>query len=70
MERMPIKSENLLAIDYDPQQKVITVTFKGGVIYLYYDVPEKVYRALITAESKGIYFSEHIRDQYACEQIT
>jgi len=70
MEQLPIKSAHFVDVDYDREQKILTITFKGDVVYQYSEVPENVYRGLITAESKGIYFSEHIRDKYAYEQIT
>lgn len=37
---------------------------KGGGLYVYYDVPIRVYRGFVTASSKGHYFWVHIRNNY------
>lgn len=42
----------------------LLVTFKSGAIYSYDDVPIKVFKELITAESHGRYFSKNIRTKY------
>lgn len=57
-------------IDYDPQQRCLTVTFITGRVYQYDDVPGDVAGAFATAPSKGAYFNRYIRDRYAFREIT
>ena len=41
------------------------VWFVGsGGPYTYYGVPEQVYRAFLSAPSKGRFFNDHIKDRY------
>lgn len=42
----------------------------AGDIYVYYDVPVKVYRKLVSAPSKGHYFWQAIRNKYAYSKLT
>ena len=37
-------------------------------VYRYFDVPYSVFDELMSAESKGAYFNEHVRDMYAYEE--
>lgn len=54
---------------------VLTVTFRNGRVYRYYDVPEDVYAALYAAEttggSTGRTFNELVRNaDFGAEEIT
>ena len=43
----------------------LSVWFRpSGRLYVYEDVPEALYRALMEAPSKGAFFNEHIRDAF------
>ena len=55
----------------DPQHvgKVLEITFKNGSKYKYDHVPPKVTKAFESASSKGAFFHEHIRSQYAALKI-
>ena len=59
-----VESSMLHAIGYDPELRVLEVIFNSGGIYLYRDVPQDVYDALMSADSKGQYFHEVIRERY------
>lgn len=53
----------------------VYVQFKGknggaGEIYVFYDVPIKVYQRWVTASSKGHYFWVHIRNKYYYRKLT
>jgi len=43
--------------------------FRDGDIYRYFDVPVQWYEAFLAAESKGRYFSRHIRHEFRYEQV-
>ena len=51
------------------------VQFKGnnggpGDIYIYYDVPNKVWRQFVSAPSKGAYFWRYIRNTFTYAKLT
>ncbi|HEY0177393.1 MAG TPA: KTSC domain-containing protein [Pedobacter sp.] len=45
------------------------MTFRSGNIYVYKDVPQKVYSDLKIAGSKGRYFNHYIKNRYAFEHL-
>ncbi len=59
---VPVKSEQLAAIGHDPSREVLAVRFKrGGALYHYSGVTKELHAAFLDAESKGAFFSRHIR---------
>ena len=53
----------------------VIVQFKGdkggpGDVYIYYDVPIRVYRRWQSAQSKGHYFWQYIRNYYKYSKLT
>jgi hypothetical protein len=66
MQRQDVESTVIDAIGYS---HVLEIRFESGRIYQYYDVPEEVYNAMLTAPSKGKYFNEHIRGKYSYQEI-
>ncbi len=65
---LQLKSSVIRAVDYDPEVETLEVRFVTGRMYVYFDVPEQEYGALLTARSAGEYFNTHIRDRYRCEE--
>lgn len=56
-------------IGYDADEETLGVTFRSSeATYYYYGVPASVWRELSSAASKGGYYNEHIKGQYACEK--
>lgn len=51
-------------IAYDPETKVLKVTFQSGGTYDYFGVPQKVVKDWLAAESAGRYFHKHVK-QYS-----
>jgi len=70
MNRSPVSSSNLVSVGYDAGQRLLEIEFKGGRVYQYTGVPERVYSGLMNASSHGSYFHKHIRDRYPTRQIT
>jgi len=58
------ESSNVNGFSYDSVSQILTVEFKSGVRYNYYDVPSHVYEGLKTAGSKGSYLSNNIKNIY------
>ena len=55
---------------YAPDTRELTVTFVGGRVYAYEDVPPEVASAFRDVRSKGTFFNQQIRDRYAYREIT
>jgi hypothetical protein len=58
------QSSNVAAFCYDETSQTMTVEFKSGSRYNYYDVPPHVYEGMKTADSKGKYLNAYIKGQY------
>ena len=60
--RVSIVSSDIVSVGHNPDSKMLFVEFKSGRIYRYADVPEKVYKGLMKAESHGTFFDEKIKN--------
>lgn len=54
--------------NYDPKKHELHIVFQSGRRYTYEEVPEKIYRAMKSAFSKGEFFNTHIRDHFRFHQ--
>ena len=65
-----VQSTALARVSYDQAAHTLCATFReSGRTYVYEDVPEELYDALIFSDSIGAYFNAHIRDQFAFYEI-
>jgi len=64
MHRSHVTSTAISSVGYDDRSAVLEVEFASGAVYDYLNVPEKVYRALLKAPSKGSFVSRRVRDRY------
>lgn len=69
MNMTPVVSRDLASVGYDASSKTLYVSFHSGGTYSYSNVPESVYRGLMSAPSKGQYFRANIRTSYAYRKI-
>ncbi|AXK71838.1 KTSC domain-containing protein [Lysobacter sp. TY2-98] len=69
MQRIPVDSEALSSVGYDPAHRVLEIEFTSGSIYRYFDVPMREALRLFESGSLGHYFSERVRDRYRFEQV-
>jgi hypothetical protein len=69
MFREKVTSQTLSSIGYDPIRRVLELEFTSGGIYRYSNVPKRVYLELISAESKGRYFDNEIREKYLFKKV-
>jgi hypothetical protein len=68
MERQPVASSLIHAVGYDFLGSVLEIEMgEPSRLYTFYDVPYSVYEGLMEAPSKGRYFNEFIRDDFAYE---
>ena len=52
---------------YHPESATLDIWYKGGDRYSYFDVPERVYRALREAPSAGEYVNLQIKPNHRYE---
>jgi len=64
MERIYVSSSNIRSIGYDPDSMTLEVEFNNGGLYQYQGVPPSEHASLMSAGSKGTYFSANIRNRY------
>ena len=69
ISRAAVQSTSLASVGYDSAGKILEVEFLTGAVYRYMGVPEKVYRDLLAADSKGKYFSKNIRGHYVFVKV-
>ena len=67
MNMIPVSSSNLSAVGYE--NGILYIRFHGGQLYCYYNVPETVYRQLMSAPSHGKYFAANIRNVYRYNKL-
>jgi hypothetical protein len=56
-------------MSYDAASATLRVRFVSGRVYDYEKVPERVFRAMKNADSKGTYLNEHIKGFYAFKKV-
>jgi len=55
---------------YYPESSTLRVIFVSGMVYDYKKVPEKIYKAMKNAGSKGTYLNKHIKGYYDFKKIS
>ncbi|MFZ2151379.1 MAG: KTSC domain-containing protein [Candidatus Absconditicoccaceae bacterium] len=68
MDRIKVKSSNLISVGYDEENEILEIEFDSG-IYQYYKVPLKVYEGLMDAISLGTYLNKYVKGVYKYKQI-
>jgi hypothetical protein len=58
------ESSNIARFRYVKESLMLTVEFKNGVSYNYYDVPEAVFERMKTAPSKGRFLAQYVKGAY------
>jgi hypothetical protein len=63
------QSATIAGFDYDKATQVLTVEFKNGGRYNYYDVPVMVFEGLTAANSKGQFHAQNIKNIYRYARV-
>lgn len=63
------ESSNIAGFGYEPSTQVLTVEFKQGGRYNYYDVPETVFEQMRNAPSKGQFLAQNIKGRYRYARV-
>ena len=69
MQHAFVESTTLRSAGHDAQLAVLELQFRNGAVYRYLLVPQKVYRDLRGASSKGGYFNQNIRGRYPYQRV-
>lgn len=69
MRLIPLSSEALAAVGYDPASRTLRVRFEHGGLYDYFDVPAYVFEGLFNDEHPWTTWAEHIRTSYDYERL-
>ena len=64
-----VESRTLATVAYDEARELLQLEFCSRAVYLYFSVPPTVYRALLSAPSKGRYFNQTIRGRFRYRPI-
>jgi len=64
MEWRNVTSSSVERIAYDAPSMTLSVEFKHGGVYQYFDVPETIFNELLQASSIGQYLAQHIKPAY------
>lgn len=67
--RQPVASSNLASVGYDPQSQTLEVEFQDGSVYQYYNVPQGIFDALMSAPSKGQFLAYQIKDRFPYSRV-
>jgi hypothetical protein len=62
-------SSNIAYCSFDPMLNNITVYFRSGYKYDFFEVPEDLWRRLCTAPSPGRFFNNNIKGQYEYRKV-
>ena len=64
MDMIPVESEAISHVGYDPTSATMRIRFKHGGTYEYGNVHPDKHQGLISAESIGGHFQKHIRPHH------
>lgn len=64
VKREPVRSTTLTSVGYDPTTRTLEVEFRRGGVYQYFEVSEFLFKGLMLARSKGVFFNRNIEDRF------
>jgi hypothetical protein len=77
MERIPVKSSQIVSVGYDPSTQTLEIEFRPmradtteTSVYQYSNVPSKVWDEMHGAASVGSFFHKRIKGVYAYNRIS
>jgi KTSC domain len=62
-------SSNIAGFGYDQASQVLTVEFKNGSRYCYYDVPQGIADQMAVAASKGQFHAQNIKGVFRYARV-
>lgn len=63
--RLEVVSSAMASIGYCSTSRTLEIEFYSGAVYRFLNVPGETFEGLMKAESKGSFFNEYVRNQFA-----
>lgn len=63
------KSSHIEQVQYDDQNRLLTIKFSNGSVYQYSDIPGFIASGLQDASSMGSYLAEYIKGKYPYKRV-
>ena len=63
------ESSNITGFGYNEAGQILTVAFKSGGEYQYFDVPQVVFEQMQAAASKGQFLAQNIKGHYRYARV-
>jgi hypothetical protein len=64
MTELAVRSKIIKFLAYDHERHRLRIEFRNGAIRVFSGVPPKTVNALVSAESPGSYYIDHIRTNF------
>jgi len=68
--RMPVESSLIYSVGYDEKTRDLVIEFHTGEVFMYENVPTEKYKNLMSAVSKGKYYSWEIKGKYNSRKLS
>ena len=68
-QRVFVDSACVTSVAFSIEANTLQLEFRNGLAYEYSDVPADVYRALLSAPSKGAFVTRFIRGRFAYRRL-
>lgn len=69
MSWLPLESKMFTSADHDAEKRILYLRFQSGDIYRYFEFSNDDYQQFLSAESKGRYFLNNIRNCFRYERL-
>jgi KTSC domain len=69
IRREAVASHGLAAIGYSKRLHALEIEFVNGAIYRYLNVPPRLYRDLIVADSKARFYDQNVRGKFLSARV-
>ena len=64
---VPVQSSNIASIGHDEAAAELHVQFHNGGLFVYRGVGQDVFGRFLTAESKGQFFHQNVKEAFPCD---
>ena len=69
MNWIPVDSTTITRMAYDESRRVLSVEFRNGSRYEYYDLPTVIFQQMKAAPSKGQFLTANIKGRYRYARV-
>jgi len=69
MTWLPLESKMFLSVAYDANKRILSLRFRSGDVYRYFQFSNDDYQHFLRAESKGRHFLSNIRDCFPYQRM-